>query len=182
MHKYLIVSSVTLIVAAGGCAASQAEQVKDARMEQAEADAQRSQEGVERAGAAREAAVDDAHDARGDRIAAVDPPAEGATQELNAVARERAKYQTQTQTRVGKLGVRIDAAAKKIDVLGTRAPIGLKTQLETATTEYNLLKTDVAKLEKTPTTDWEAATAKIESQISALDSRLGDLDNQIDDV
>lgn len=182
MHKHLKICSVSLLLAAGACAGSQAEQVKDARMEQTEARAQANENSVEHAGQARHEAVDQAHDARGERIAAANPPAEGATQDLNDIAQDRAKYQTEAQTRVSKLGVRIDEAAKKVDVLGARAPAQLRSELKTATTEYTMLKQDVDKLDKTQTTDWESKTSQIDKRISTLDSRVEDLKEAIDDV
>jgi len=182
MHKHLKICSVSLLVVAGACASSQAEQVRDARMEQTEARAQANEDSVERAADKRQEAVKDAYDARGERIADSNQPGENATEELNEIAKERAQYQSNAQTRVSKLGVRIDEAAKKVQVLGDRAPAKLHSELQTATTEYTMLKQDVDTLNKTQTTEWESKTSQIDKRISMLNSRIEDLKEAIDDV
>ena len=182
MHKHLKVCSVSLLLAAGACAGSQAEQVKDARMEQAEARAQVSEDHADDAARTRQESVDQAHDARGERISDADQPGAGATGALNEISRDRATYQSEAQTRVSKLGVRINEAAKKVDVLGDRAPAKLRTELNTATTEYTMLKTDVDQLNRTQTPDWETKTSQIDKRISMLNSRVEDLKEAIDDI
>jgi endonuclease/exonuclease/phosphatase (EEP) superfamily protein YafD len=182
MHKHLKFCSVSLLLAASACASSQAEQVKDARMGQTEANAEVDQNSVDQAGKAHQESVDNAHDARGERIADANRPGENSTDELNEVARDRAKYQSDAQTRVSKLGVRIDEATKKVGVLGDRAPAKLHDELKTASTEYSLLKQDVNKLDNTKTTDWESKTSQIDQRISQLGERLDNLKESIDDI
>jgi chromosome segregation ATPase len=182
MHKHLTFCSVSLLLAVGACAGSQAEQVKDARMEQAEARAEANERSVEQAAELRQESVDTAHDVRGERIADANRPGENASEELNEISRERVKYQTEAQTRVSKLGVQIDEAAKKVNVLGDRAPTKLRSELKAATTEYTMIKQEVDKLNRTQTTDWESKTSQLDTRISALDSRVEDLQDSIDDV
>jgi chromosome segregation ATPase len=182
MHKHLKFCSVSLLLAVGACAGSQAEQVRDARNEQAEARSQVSEDNIDQAAKTRQESVDTAHDVRQERIADANQPGENATEDLNEISRDRVKYQTDAQTRVSKLGVRIDEAAKKVNVLGNRAPTKLRDELKAATTEYNMLKQDVDKLNRTETTDWESKTSQIDGRISALNSRVEDLKEKIDDV
>lgn len=151
-------------------------------MEQTEARAQAQENRVEGAAEARHEAVDRAHDARGERIANANQPGEDATEDLNEIARERAQYKTEAQSRVSKLGVRLEEAAKKVNVLGDRAPAQLRSELRTAATEYNMLKADVDKLDKTQTTNWESTTSQLDKRMSTLDSRVEDLKEAIDDV
>lgn len=181
MHKHLILWSVS-ILAVAGCAGSQAEQVKDARMEQTEAQAKATEKSVEHQADTREKSIDRAADATEQNVEAANPPGESATKELVEVSKDRATYQSEAETRVDKLGVKIEAAAKKLSVLGGRAPTSLKTELSTATQEYKLLKQDVGSLDKTPTTEWESKTSKIEDRIAQLDERVGDLTTKIEDV
>jgi hypothetical protein len=182
MHKHLMILTVSALMASAACAESQAEQVKDARMEQAEARAKVDEENVERASKAREKSIDGAYDARDESIGQANRPDENATQDLNDISKDRAKYQSQAQTRVDKLGVRINEAAKKIEVLGSRAPTSLRTELQTATTEHNLLKHDIETLNNTKTTDWEALKSDIDNRLSALDTRLKNLNDKIEDA
>ncbi len=181
MHKHLILCSVS-ILATAACAGSQAEQVKDARMEQTEANATASEQAVEQNSVAREESIDRAHDATEENIEAANAPGEGATEELAEVSKDRATYQSEAETKVDKLGVELDAAAQKLSVLGGRAPTSLKSQLTTATQEYKMLKQDVQTLDKTPTTAWESTTSKIDDRIAALDDRIDDLTESIESV
>jgi len=93
MRKQLIVCSVSLLTGAAACAGSQAEQVKDARMEQTDARADATETSVERAAESREAATERAYDAIEQNIAAAKPPGESATQELAEVSKDRTLYQ-----------------------------------------------------------------------------------------
>lgn len=183
MHKHLNICSVSLLIATAACgASSQAEQVRDARMEQTEARAHENEKSVERTADARKDAVEHAHDVRQEQIADANQPGENATEDLNEISRERAKYQADAQTRVSKLGVRIDEAAKKVNVLGDRAPTKLHNELKAATTEYKMLKQDVDTLNRTQTTEWESKTSQIDRRISALNERIDELKESIDDV
>lgn len=182
MRTHLLVSIVSILTGASACASSQAEQVKDARMEQTEARAQADENAIEQRSASREDAVERAYDSQEQNIAAANQPGENASQQLVEVSKDRAIYQSEAETRLDKLGVRIDAATEKLTVLGSRAPTSLKTELKTATQEYNMLKQDVSKLDKTPTTDWEPMTTKLEDRMTALDSRVDDLTESIEDV
>ena len=151
-------------------------------MEQTEARAQANEDSVDQAANTRQKAVNDAYDARGERIANANQPGENASDDLNEIAKERAQYQTDAQTRVSRIGVRIDEAAKKVQVLGNRAPAKLHSELKTATTEYTMLKEEVEGLNKTQTTEWESKTSQIDKRISTLNSRIEDLKEAIDDV
>lgn len=181
MHKHLMILTVSALLASA-CAESQAEQVKDARMEQAEARAKVNAENVDDAAKAREKSIDRAYDARDESIGRANQPDENAKQDLNDISKDRAMYQSQAQTRVDKLGVRINEAAQKIEVLGSKAPTSLRTELQTATTEHNLLKHDIDALNNTRTTDWESLKSEIDNRLSALDKRLKSLNDKIEDV
>ena len=151
-------------------------------MEQTDARADVKDDAVEQRSASREDAVERAYDAQQQNIAASNQPGEQASQALSEVSKDRTVYQSEAATRLDKLGVRIDAATEKLNVLGSRAPTSLKTELKTAKTEYNMLKQDVSKLDKTPTTDWESMTSKLEERMAALDERVEDLTESIEDV
>jgi chromosome segregation ATPase len=182
MHKHLMIVTVSALMAGAACAESQADQVKDARMEQAEARAKTNEENVEQASKAREKSIDGAYDARDESIGQANRPDENATQTLNGISKDRAQYQSQAKTRLDKLGVRINEAAQKIEVLGSRAPTNLRTELQTATTEHNLLKNDIDTLNNTRTTDWESLKSEIDNRLSGLDTRLKNLNDKIVDV
>lgn len=182
MHKHLIFWSVSLLAAGAGCAGSQAEQVRDARSEQADAQADAREESAERRGDAREDSIDRTANANEDTIAAADGPAEGANKDLAEVSKDRSVYQSEAQTRVDKLGARLDAATQKLNVLGGRAPTPLKTELATTWQQYKMLKEDVQGLNTTAPTEWEARTSKIDDRIALLDDRIKELTDSIEGV
>ena len=177
-----MILTVSAVMASAACAGSQGDQVKNARMEQVEANADATVNGVEHNSEAREKTLNREYDARQQNIAAANRPDEAASKDLNALSKDRAKYESQTETRVQTLGVRINEAAKKIDVLGAKAPTRLRTELNTAATEHHLLKADVDKLNNPGTADWEALKSEIDDKLSKLDSRVKDLNDAIGDV
>jgi chromosome segregation ATPase len=182
MQKHLMLLTVSAVMASAACAGSQAEQVKDARMEQVEASSDATVNGVEHNSEARENSLNREYDARQENIAAANRPDEKASEDLNAISKDRTKYQSQAETRLEKLGVRINEAAKKIDVLGPRAPTGLRTELQTAATEHHLLKAEIDQLNNSRTTDWESLKSRIDDKLSQLESRVKGLNNAIEDV
>src|ERR1700712_3837167 len=179
MQKHLMILTVSALMASAACAGSQADQVKDARMKQVEANSDATVNGVEHNSEAREKSLNREYDARQENIAAANRPDENASEDLNAISRDRAKYQSQAEARVEKLGVRINEAAKKIDILGPKAPTGLRTELKTAATEHHLLKADIDRLNNSRTTDWESLKSEFDDKLSKLDTRVKDLNDSI---
>ncbi|HKP59027.1 MAG TPA: hypothetical protein VJV78_20035 [Polyangiales bacterium] len=181
MHRYSVIG-VALALAGAGCASTQTERVRDARMEQVSENADAREKATDANATAREDSIKQQHEAAHDNIAAANPPAEGASQELVKVSEERATYQTEAKARLDKLGIRIDAASQKLSVLGTRAPTALRDELKTTSTEYQSLERDVNSLNQTPTTSWEATTARIDQRLKSLDARVTNLSDHIEDV
>ena len=166
----------------GACASSQAEQVRDARTEQIEAQTSVQEKAVDERADARDETIEQGHDAQKERIDQANPPAEGASKTLVNVSEERAKYESEATARLNKLSARINAAQQKLQVLGPRAPTPIKTELDTTATQYDLLKNDVMKLEATPPEQWEQKKQEIDNRTSQLDERVSELSDKIDDV
>jgi hypothetical protein len=181
MRTHSIVGAV-LLLASGACAGSQAEQVRDARMEQAEARAQSDTEQAEKNATARENAIEQRHESVANNIEATNPPGKGAEEHMVQVSEERMKYQSDAKTKLDKLGARLNEAREKLTVLGGRAPTALKGEFATASDEYNLLQEDVKELDRTPASSWEATTEQLDKRIATLDDRVEDLEDRIEDV
>jgi len=165
-----------------GCASSQGEQVRDARMEQTEAQAQASSDAIDQQSDARTNAIEQHSDAREETVAQANKPGENATETLVGVEKDRAVYQSEAQAKLDKLAIRINAAQQKIAVLGGKAPVGLKDRLQTAAQEHNMLKRDITNLNQTPASDWESTTERIEQRMATLDDRVNQLSESIEDV
>jgi hypothetical protein len=171
-----------LALASGACASSQGEQVKDARMEQADALADRRAEAVDEQASARNNDIEKRHDVAAEQIAESNTPGKSATQDLADVSEERTLYQSKAKAKLDKLAVRINAAHEKLVALGPKAPTGLQTDLQTAVEEHKLLERDVANLRTAPASSWEATTDKLEHRMSSLDDRVSKLTDKIQDV
>jgi hypothetical protein len=181
MRTHSIVGAI-LLLASGACAGSQAEQVRDARMEQAEARAQSEVKQADENAEARDRAIEQRHDAVTQNMEATNPPSESAAEDMVQVSKDRMQYQSDAKTKLDKLGARLNEAREKLTVLGGRAPTGLKTEFTTATNEYNMLQKDVKNLDKTPASSWEATTEQLEKRMASLDDRVEDLTDRIEDV
>jgi hypothetical protein len=171
-----------LLIASSACAGSQAEQVRDARMDQADARESADEKRADENGKARDKAIDQRHEVAENNIEAVNPPGKSSEEKMVGVSKDRMEFQSDAKTKLDKLGARLSAAQEKITVLGGRAPIGLKGELATASQQYRMLETDVKNLDRTPATSWESTTDQIEKRLASLDDRLGDLTDKIEDV
>jgi chromosome segregation ATPase len=180
MRKSWLIGAV-LALATGACAGSQGEQVRDARMEQAEAQADSREQAVNTTEDTREEAIEQRADATKQRLDDTNPPAADAQKELVDVNEERATYQSQAKAKLDKLGVRLDEATQKISVLGSKAPTALKGELATTTRQYRSLERDVISLDQTPPSSWESTTEAIDERISTLDSRVSELSDGIEE-
>jgi hypothetical protein len=178
----IVFAAWPLIVAAAGCAESQAQQVKEARLEQVDdrSDAQR--DAVNNQEGARNDAIKGAADAHENNVTAADRVDAKPTKELVGVEKDRALYQSDAQAKLDKLGVRINAAQQKLVVLGARAPTSLHTQLDTAVEEHAILKRQIDKLGDTSPDSWDHTTKSIDQQLSALDDRVTQLSDSIGKV
>jgi chromosome segregation ATPase len=181
MRTHSIVGTL-LILAGGACAGSQADKVRDARMEQADARAEAETKTAENNGDARENAIEQRHENVSENIQATNPPGERAAQDMVQVSKERMQYQSEAKTKLDKLGARLSAAREKVAVLGGRAPTALKGELATAAQQYKMLENDVQTLDKTPASSWESTTEQVEKRMASLEDRVDDLTDRIEDV
>jgi hypothetical protein len=181
MRTHSIVGAL-LILTGGACAGSQAEQVRDARMEQADARAEADAKTADENGTARENAIEQRHENVSENLQATNPPGESGAQDMVQVSEERMQYQSDAKTKLDKLGARLIAAREKIGVLGGRAPTELKGELATASQQYKMLENDVKTLDKTPASSWESTTEQVDKRMASLEDRVDDLTDRIEDV
>lgn len=183
MRDSLRIALAVLPIIAGACASNpQGEKVRDARIAAIDANAEAAQKEIDERAQARAEAIASRFDSREDKVEDADRPAEDPNETLVEVQRNRAEYESQMTARLNKLAVRINAAQAKIDVLGGQAPLSLRTELETASQQYNLIKSDVMKLDSTPPSDWTATKREIDEKTAKLDDHVSHIDERIDDV
>jgi DUF4097 and DUF4098 domain-containing protein YvlB len=171
-----------LIASAGACGgSSQGEQVRDARMERAEQRADTQENTVERERDARDVAIDKRYDQYQKEMAAGERSSSSSSKELVELSKDRAQYQSEARERVDKLGVRIDQAKQKIDIMGTTAPSTLRGELQTAQKQHELAQQEVAQLNRTSADQWDRATEQLEQDESELDDRVSKLEDHVED-
>jgi len=181
MHKYLFVCSV-LIAAGAGCASSQADQVRDARMAQIDEQTVAKTRAIEDRQEARENAIEHRHDLAAKRVEDSNRPDESAAKEQLDVVEERSAYESKAQGQIETIGVRIQAAQEKLNTLGSAAPIRMQTELQSLQRDQRQLEKDLRDLPNTPTRNWQDTRKAMEDRISGLNSRVKDLTDQIEDA
>lgn len=166
----------------GACAGNQAEQVQDARMKQVEETSDARANAVENQGDQEKKAVDKSYDAERKAEEHSDVAGSEQSAKLTGLAKDRADYQTETQTKLDKIAVRIQEVQQKVNVLGGRAPTQLRTDVQTAATEHRTLQQELSNLERVQPQSWEPSKDRLEQRISQLQDRVSKIDDEIDDV
>ncbi|MDB4977125.1 MAG: hypothetical protein JWN48_5466 [Myxococcaceae bacterium] len=151
-------------------------------MAQIDAQAEERTKALDNEAEARMKGIEARYQAQEHAVEKADAPAVGATEELVDIVKQRAKYQSDAQTRLDKLNIRLQAEQQKIQVLGGRAPSSLQEQWQTASTEYSSLQQDVGQLEQVSPDRWAGAKEQLESRISDLDERVKKLNDAIEGV
>jgi chromosome segregation ATPase len=180
MKARWMIASLPLLAAA--CAASHAEQVRDARMQRVEDQEAAANNKVEQREGARKDALDQQYQAREDAVKAENSPGADQSAKLLDLSKERSEYQSEKRTQLDKLSVRIQAAQQKISVLGTRAPTKLRTELQTTQTEHQSLQQELGALGQVQSSAWEGQKSRLNERLSGLDSRVDKLSSDIDDA
>ena len=181
MYKALKLPVFAALVCAS-CASSQGEEVRDARKARIDAQTEDQQQAIQDREKARSEHISRQHDAAENQVEASGAPGEGATEKLVDISQQRAQYESRTVARLNELSARINGAQQKLAVLGPRAPTQLKTELNTTSQQYDLLKRDIVGLKAVPADSWERTTEDIDRRVAQLDDRVSKLDEAIEDV
>jgi chromosome segregation ATPase len=179
MTKHSILSAVLILAA---CAGSHDEQVRDARMEQADARAAAQKRVADENAEARKRAIEQRYNAVSANLEATNPSAKEAKQEHADVSKERLEYQSDAKKKLDELGADLNEAHAKIEALGSEAPISIKSDFVKTTEQYKTLADEVKSLDKTPPSIWKATTEQVDERMSRLEDRIDDLMDDIEDV
>ncbi|MDB4985542.1 MAG: hypothetical protein JWN04_720 [Myxococcaceae bacterium] len=182
MANHSILTLALPLALSVACAQSQGEKVRDARMEQVDAQTQANLAAVDQKYRAGGEVVQQQYNEEKHAISQAKPPAEGATEELATISKERTDYQNHAQVRLEKVQVRFEAAKQKLDILGPRAPSNLQTMLQTVQTEHHTILQDVVKLGSVSPDSWGSSKSSIEERLSDLEGRVTKLNGAIEDV
>jgi chromosome segregation ATPase len=181
-NKLIFVAAI-LFGGAGACASSShGDQVRDARIAQADDTAHARERAVETTAEERAEAIDQRYDTLRKEVANSDHPDANEADRLLKLSQERAEYQSDAQEQLDKLAVRIDAAQQKISVLGDNAPAALREDLRTTRQEHTTLAQELATLRAVRSPSWESDKDRIEHRISELKDRVGKLDDKIENA
>ena len=173
---------VALLLSGGACAESHAEQVRDARLSQADDNAKVREHTVEQQAKERNEVIGDRYDSLRQEAAKSDEPGADDTEDLLKLSQERAEYQSKAQEQLDKLAVRIDSAQQKINVLGGRAPLALTTDLKTARQEHQTLEQEFVALRSVRSPNWEGDKSRLEQRLSKLEDRVTRLSDDIENA
>ncbi len=165
-----------------GCASSQAQRVRDARMAEIEARERDQLAAIDQRTSSRASKSEQLGEQQQEQIAASEQPGADAREEIAEVSGEREQYRIEATGRLDKLTVRLDALKAKTDVLGPNAPTSLHQDLETAQTAQKLLKQRVSELPTVEPAQWSQSRNEIESSMGTLDERIDRLNKAIGDV
>jgi hypothetical protein len=176
--KYWMFAALPMLCAA--CAGSQAEQVRDNRMERIEQRAEKQEEGVDQHAEKKQDMVDKNFKAQKEAVSASDMPNAERSADMLDDAKDRSDYQVQTRAELDKLGVRIQAAQEKMNVLGLKTPAPLRQELTVISKEQATLQEQLAEMTEAAPANWEANKSKLDERISKLDTRLSKVTSDID--
>lgn len=166
----------------GACAGSQAEEVQDARMKRVEETSDARAQAVENQADQQRKNVDQSYDAQRKALEHSDVAGSEQSAKLTDLAKDRADYQSETQTKLDKIAVRIQEAQQKVNVLAGRAPTQLRTDVQTAAEQHRTLQQDLSNLQNVQPQSWGPSKDRLEERISQLQDRVSKIDNEIDDV
>lgn len=176
-------TNVTLcawLAVAGACASSQAEQVRDARMEQIDDSTVAQTRIIEDREHARNDNIDAHHELAESKLEARGGAKQEAAKQLLDVSKERATYQSRAQARVETIGVRIRAASQKLEAVGPRATVRMHEQLQALQQEHQLVQQEVIALPDASAKSWERAHEDLDRRLSDLNSRVKKLTSEIE--
>lgn len=180
MRKGVIVS--LLCVSATACASSQAEQVRDARMEQIDAQTVARTRVIEDRQEAREEAIERNYDSAKANVERGGQPNKEAAKDALEASEERALYQSKAVGRMETIRVRIDAARNKLPTAKLSAQEPLRRELLSSESEFQGLQQKVQNFPNAPADDWHRAMESLDDRITQLNERVKSLTAAIEDA
>jgi predicted nucleic acid-binding Zn-ribbon protein len=151
-------------------------------MERIEKQADTQMEGVDQHAEQKQDMVDKNFKAQKEAVSASDMASAERSADMLDDAKDRSDYQVQTRAELDKLGVRIQAAQEKMNVLGVKAPSPLRQELKVISKEQSTLQETLAEMTEAAPANWEANKSKLDDRISKLDSRISKVTSDIENA
>jgi hypothetical protein len=161
-----------LSVSGIACASSQADQVRDARMEQIDSQTVARTRVIEERQDAREDAIEQNYDSAKTNVDNSKRGDKDAAHGLLDSSEERALFQSKAVGRVETIRVRIDAARKKLEMAEPARKELLSRELDAVEREYQHMQQEVQAFPNAPEANWEASMEAIDSQLTHLNTRV----------
>ena len=154
------------------CASSQAEQVRDARMEQIDAQTVARTRLIEDRQEAREEAIERSYDSAKTDVDHQKRPDKEAAKDMLDLSEQRALYQSKAVARMETIRVRIDAARSKLATVPPTKHENLRRELAGVEREFQERDQQVQSFPNAPAANWE-------DDMEALDDRITDLNTRV---
>lgn len=180
-------STMCLLLCMSGAAcgaSSQAEQVRDARMEQIDAQTVARTRVIEDRQEAREDAIEKNHDSAKVNVddSRRNDKDKDAAKDVLDVSEQRALFQSKSVGRMETIRVRMDAARKKLAVVPAAQQESMKNELSAIDTEYQRMEQEVQAFPNAPAENWEKNMEGIDARITHLNTRVKSLTDSIEDM
>jgi len=175
------VMSLMFCLSAAACAGSQAEQVRDARMEQIDAQTVARTRVIEDRQETRENAIESNYDSAKVNVERENRPDESAAKDTLDMSEERALYQSKAVGRIETIHVRIDAARQKLTAAKPALQEQLARELTSIDAEYQQLQQEVQNFPNAPAANWEDAMESLDERLNHLNTRVKALTDTIED-
>ena len=172
-----------LCVSGSACASSQADQVRDARMEQIDTQTVARTRVVEDRQEARENAIEQNYDSAKTNVdhSGRQGDDKDAAHDMLNVSEERALFQSKAVGRLETIRVRIDAARKKLGVGESTTKEPLQHELAAVEQDYQHMQHEVQAFANAPSDNWESNMEALDARLTHLNTRVKSLTGSIEE-
>jgi hypothetical protein len=161
---------LALGMVAVGCASDPGKQVREARYDEAEANAKQADRSAEEQRKQQEKSAEMTRresEANADKL----PPASENRADVQAkVAEERAVFDARASERLQKVDVGITEVKTKMKVAGGRTPSDLRSKLDTVVTARDSVSKQFVALKETSNDAWKPASEDLDRRLDELES------------
>lgn len=178
MRTYSWICAVLVLTGTACGASTQAQRVREARIENIDQQTVAKTRAIEDKQQARQNVIERNHD-----LAKANLPKDqdNATSEQNlALSEDRALYESKARGRIDTIGVHLEAARKKVGAQNGRAPEDMRAKLEALEAVKDRLDQEVRDLPSTPDAKWQYEKQAVDSRLTSLNERVKDLTKQIE--
>lgn len=179
MRTYSWICAVCLLTGAGCGASTQAQRVREARIENIDQQTMAKTRAIEDRQEAREEVIERNHDLAKANLPKSSDAATPSEQSL-ALSEERALYESKARGRIDTIGVRLEAARKKIGAENGRAPADMRAKVDALEAVKDRMDQEVRDLPSTPDAKWANVKQGVDARLNGLNDRVKDLTQQIE--